>query len=682
MKILETWSGFLAAIRPFLGKAEPLEALQRAGFRLGGDVARAFGDCTPIPTLAPNAIEAMEAELGPVPATTLHIGAKQRAAPRSLGGFRAVAAADLAVLNDVLTELSKVRTIPNELSEERTQQVVTLADLENACTGVPADARLGKLAIPGPPVASASLITPRNMHFRIPFNLPVQPGPASLRGVVEVEQPLGFEVASLDSDPRIRLSPGAIQDLNLRLDVSPTSFLQPRSEDARRTLEQKFALALRRVLIFLFFDSGVLTIRASFAISSTFPNSRVEISQVGVVTLHKDSTDFVVAGVNVESNQETDPDLLVSAELPAAPNNVHAVVDERFASDALSAIIKSGDLADFINRAIRRHVPAIRLIDVIVNGGAITFDDNLLSVSVDCVVPAACPFGKDLGFTGRAFGVPSVAGGTLTIQGSDVDIDVDDGDAAVCLVLSSLTGPLSLMLNEAVLAVLDSLNPAGRNFEFPTYETSDPLPGSEKDLKIQLMRASVSPGTLTADGVASVIPDTLRAFVYLRLVTGVAPRFGVPLVGATVELLELDSPAPAGDDVVIPETGETDRFTDKFEISEVKTYQALPDRSLGSAVTDQSGFVRFASPLRSVGGIFTDVTTRTDIQTGTVISSESRTKEVTETKPDFAITVTDGDGIVLARRLLIARNNPGKHLGTLDHPFEVFVERVVVVRSK
>ena len=70
-----------------------------------------------------------------------------------------------------------------------------------------------------------------------------------------------------------------------------------------------------------------------------------------------------------------------------------------------------------------------------------------------------------------------------------------------------------------------------------------------------------------------------------------------------MELLELDSPAPAGDDVVIPQVGETDTITPKFIISDSRTYQPMQDQSLGTRVTDETGFVRFVAPLRSVGGI-------------------------------------------------------------------------------
>jgi hypothetical protein len=67
--------------------------------------------------------------------------------------------------------------------------------------------------------------------------------------------------------------------------------------------------------------------------------------------------------------------------------------------------------------------------------------------------------------------------------------------------------------------------------------------------------------------------------------------------------------------------------------------------------------------------------------TGKTLSEDIRNRLIQEAKPDFAINVTAADGTVMARRMLIALNNPGKHLGTLDKPFEVHVEAPVVLSS-
>lgn len=179
--------------------------------------------------------------------------------------------------------------------------------------------------------------------------------------------------------------------------------------------------------------------------------------------------------------------------------------------------------------------------------------------------------------------------------------------------------------------------------------------------------------TLTAEGQAGLVPDTIHAFVCLRLVTGLSPEDLTPLSDASVELLELNSPAPAGDDVEIPDTGETERITKKFIIDESRSYQPLPDQSLGTRVTDGSGFVRFVFRMKAAAGILTEITTTEDRVTGRVISTRTQTEFIEESNPDFAINVTAKDGTVLAKRMLIALNNSGRKAGTPEQPLVVRV---------
>lgn len=663
MKITSTWPDFLGSVGPYLTANDPLAAMKQAGIQLGGEVAQAFGNGVVRPVFGAGTLAALTAAYGPPPVVNLHVGRTKPAAARPadiLGGFSAVAAADLAILNQVMAELWLVKTIPQEFSQSLTSAVLTLADLKAACTGVPADAVLGNLQLTAPPAASSSIVTPLNLHFEISFNLPVEStGAASLFGVVHVELPLQFKSDTVTLQPAV----DGIQALTAKLDISPGSVLQLQSEATRALLESKFTAALQIVLTYVF---AVLAIPASVGVSNTFPNSEVSITQIGATCIHNGAKDFLVAGINIGALQTVGAYGLVAAQLPAGSNNIHAVTNGDFATEALASIIQSGDLASYFNRIVARHAPFGLAPPIVVNSGSVSFDNNLINISVDCVLQNACALVKDLGFTASLYGIPSIDGGTLSIQSSDVNMDLDDFDAVVCTILGSLIGPLSLTITEVMLAIVAAYNPTGKNLEFPTTDTSKPLPGSDQDFKIQVTGAALSPGSLIADGVAGLVPDITRAFVCLKLETG---QVATPLAGATVELLELDSPAPAGDDVVIPAVGETERLTGKFIIDDEKTYQPLPDQSLGSGITNQSGFVRIVGPVRAAAGIFTDITTFEDVVTGKETSKQTRTSLVQEHKPDFAVNVTAANGTVLAKRMLIALNNPDKHLGTMDQPF-------------
>jgi hypothetical protein len=678
MAAVSTWSDFLASVRPFLNHASPLESLKQGGFVLGGPVANAFEQPAQHPAFGPDALAVLSAAYGPPPPIDLHLVSQPVEPPqkaRAAGGFRAVASADLAVLNEVFAEMWSVRTIPNELTAEDTGKVLTVADLQDACTGVPPNAVLGNLAITSPPVAFPSTITPLNLRLDVPFNLPVDAF-ASLRGVAHVEQPLEFEnrFPKDATRPRIGLSLVAIERLDVNLEISASSALQLRSEEKRRPLELKIASVLRVVALELLVPGGTLSAPGDVSISNSFPNSRVDVSQIGMVSVNSGSKNFVIAGINVVDQQPIDPSKLMSEQLPTGANNLHAVIDQSFASDALLAVVRSGDLARFINRAVRRHVSAS---EIEVDSASIEFDDTILHLAVRCAAKNACPL-KDLNFTARLSASAVIENGTLSLQSSKIDIDVDTLDKIVCTILSGILGPFGVVFTLAVLVFLAAFDPSGRNLEFPTTANSEPLPGSLKDFKISLTQASIMPGSLIADGKAGLVPDILHAFACLRLIAGDS----TPLDGATVELLELDSPAPAGDDVQIPETAETERFTRKFIIDESTTYQPLPDQSLGTGVTDKTGFVRFVPPLRSVAGILTDITSKEDVQTGKSLSTTTSTELIEEAEPDFAISVTAADGTVLTRRMLIALNNPGKALGTRDAPLVVSINPPSVLNAR
>lgn len=92
-------------------------------------------------------------------------------------------------------------------------------------------------------------------------------------------------------------------------------------------------------------------------------------------------------------------------------------------------------------------------------------------------------------------------------------------------------------------------NPDGKDISTPTAFATL-LPGSESDAAARVDRVSLRPGVMVVDGTAEVVANRERIFTYLQVVEGWP--IAAPLAGATVELIELDSPAPPGDDVVIP----------------------------------------------------------------------------------------------------------------------------------
>lgn len=660
----------MAALAPFLSAPRPLEAAERAGVKLPpglADRAREGKIGKPFP---PELVDALAVEYGPAPPVRVSVQPRTPAA-LSASGYAFVASTDLSVLGDVLSELWRVETIPHQLSESLTNKVFSFAELAANCSNVPEGGALGLLELPSPPTVSASGVTNANLHLDLAFRLPVLVDgeeAAVLAGVFGFELLLDFEVTS---DAFVQPSLAVIQTLTGTLAIAASSTITPQSEAARATLEGLVVTRVRFALLNL--RATTLRFQASIPIQkSRYPNSVLRIVQAGAVTLREGGRDFAIVGVNVQNVHSVSQSALTAVPLPGPELNLHTIVDQEFASDALSTVITSGDLAAFINRVLARHSP-VNLADVTVDGGRIDFQDGRLQVSLDCTMVDACEFKKDLGFTATVTGTPAVVNGTLTIDSSDVDIDLDNTDAFLCTILNSILGPLGTVATIAVEAFIAAYNPSASDLDIPVSETSTPLPGSDKVVHVELTEATMTPGVLTAEGRLALIADPEHVFAYLRVVEKLGPILTLPLAGATVELHELDNPPPAGDDVAVPETGETDVFTQKFETTTVIQYEPQPDALLGTQTTDENGDVTFVVTSNKIGGMETKTTTKSDIQTGNVISSRTEHIPIREPGPDLAVTITSPTGEVLAQRRLVGLNVASRRLGTFDHRVEVVV---------
>jgi hypothetical protein len=164
-------------------------------------------------------------------------------------------------------------------------------------------------------------------------------------------------------------------------------------------------------------------------------------------------------------------------------------------------------------------------------------------------------------------------------------------------------------------------------------------------------------------------------YVYLRLVYVSGEQILGPVANALVTLFELDDPAPAGDDVVIPETGTTSRVNHKFTVTSRTTYAPNSDQAFETLPTDANGCVEFAVSPNDVGGYLTTTSIETDNHTGKIVFEGSVTEIVPEQEPDFGISVVDANGRTIAKRLLIALNVQGKAVGSRDEPLLVKIEK-------
>jgi hypothetical protein len=219
----------------------------------------------------------------------------------------------------------------------------------------------------------------------------------------------------------------------------------------------------------------------------------------------------------------------------------------------------------------------------------------------------------------------------------------------------------------------------------PSSYSFAPLPGSDEDWTLAVQQASANNGTLTVDGTATLAADP-GYFIYLRIVTGNHVTGYTPLPNAQVTLMELDNPAPAGDDVAILQTGNTIHTNSKIITIDSTSYTPTSDQVLGTKTTDDNGAVAFivgpatsSNPdgLNKEGGVLSTIETEINLQTGKTISDHSTTSLVPERFPGFGVAVTDSLGTVLATRQLVVLNAASTHMGTVQNPVLVVVSEGV-----
>jgi hypothetical protein len=670
MSRISRWNDLVTAIGPHLMTDNPLDSLRSSGVEFDGEVAAALNTSSSTPPSHRELMARLRATYGVLP-TTLHVGrAPQEPPPTKTTGFALVATTHLSVLNDVLAEMWRVGTIPHELTDAQTNQVVELGQLRATCSGVPDDAELGHLQFTSPPVVAASSISQRNVRLDVMFNLPLLGSqPTRLSGVLRMEVGLDFQV----HDSVVRPAFGGVNEAPGSLEIHALSPVRPASEQSRQLLETKFVNAGRIGLLGLTQGPDApVQFKVSIPVhKSRFPNSTIDITQMAAVTIRQSGRDYAVIGVNVEQVRDVNPVGLIGQLTPTAPNTLRAVVDEQFASDALSAIIASGDLAAFFNRVIARHSP-ITLTPVEVEDGYVSFTDGKLQVLLDCVWVDACIGTKDLKFTATVLGWPTIENGRLTITGSSIDFDLDNTDAVLCALTGALFGPFGIVFNLFVTGFLASYNPNSSELDIPVSETSDPLPGSDKVLDVNLTSAAMETDVLTSEGGLALISDPLRIYAYLRVVEQLALHEKIPLAGVNVTLYELDFPPPPGDDVVDP-SSYTEIVTNKFQVTEEVIYNPQADELLGTATTDKNGRVTFIVISDMLGGSLTRTTASENFRTGNV-SITVRHELVGEALPDLGASVRTAQGTPLAGKRLIGLNVVNRRFGRFDQPIDVVVK--------
>lgn len=673
MATLSTWEQFIAAVNPFLNTPHPMDAMRKAGFSLSGVVEEAFKRVKPtIPPAPPGK------SLGPPPLPIRINLVPPFVPPTPSSGFQAVVTTGLAGLDAVLQELWAVGTIPNQVSPDEVGQLFSLTDLSQLCSNVPTGSgySLGGLQLTSPISASVSTVSPNNVHLVVDISLLILgPQPTSFDAQLQVELPLVFETFP-DSKSKLRMrlaqDNSGVGAVVATLKVSTSSQIQPLSEQALATLEADFTQGVIDALRFLSIQ-GPLSFPVEYT-NSNFPNTHWKLTEGYGATMRGRQEGFGAFGANLVSSNDINPPLLAAAITDFFPNNTHLAIHESFATDAVNLLVSSGDLTSYVIDFMTRHGIGI---DPRATSGTVTFRNGQIAVNLDFVCPGFCGGFVDINFSLGLSGPPVISNGRLLIGAQYADISISAGDEIACLFVLGIWNPLAQLLIGEFGLVSGGDNAPTQGF--PVTYSFTPLPGSLYDWIVSFQSATADQGFLSLDGAATMARDTTHIFVFLRLIHEVEPRITAPLANVNVTLLELDNPAPAGDDVVVPQTGTFTHVNPKFTVRDDVTYQPSPDQIFDTATTDENGLVEFVVIPNNIAGKVTDTQTITSNHDPNDSEESTSTYPVAEARPDFGITVVDQDGYVLANRILVSLNAPGQMVGTRQSPLVVIIPNRPIV---
>lgn len=175
MTTLATWPELLEAVQPFLTAASPLQAMNEAGFVFADDLSKSLERQRLVPIIDPALLQQLQREYGPPPPLRLYVGRPPRTVLQRAGGYRAVGSTGLDLVNQILNELWRVRTIPNSFDQADTHSLISIGTLRDTCNGVPDDATGAVMYVTTAPVVTPGEVLPQTARIDIGFQLLLNP---------------------------------------------------------------------------------------------------------------------------------------------------------------------------------------------------------------------------------------------------------------------------------------------------------------------------------------------------------------------------------------------------------------------------------------------------------------------------------------------------------------------------
>lgn len=670
MAILTTPQELLPLLGSVVTAEDPLAALERKGHSFSPALKSSLQPRR-VPTATERAQWTKAARMsGPV---TFTAGKTTQAAARELatGEYEFTAGIRMGVANEILAGTLANGTLPDTLFLDELLSAGSIDLFMGAFRMDRPGGRIGRMLFTAPPVLAVvgegSDRVAVTFPFRLLFERISRTAGRTIRTVVtqatgrlRLIVGLTTQVATVRAgERRLEMQIDLSQSLDARLDIDPGSPVQRVSQPAPGEVDGLAVLiqnALQQQL--------AERLRVSISAQIPMPIGRLEIHETAMLT----RGDALLVGVKVQGTPAPgNPETLV-AHFPNAATNFFTRLHDQVLRIAVRSAARSGELTAMA----RRTHP-----DAQISSADVAFGKDTISLMATGKVVDMCPFGVDMGFTMTTTLRFTLEGTRIKVT-KETSIDLDNADVALCLLTSlgtallaaigvltmqgflaalgtfSVIGVLTLLLEFDVPDLLSRLLEESKNE--PIYvELDAPLPGTDllPTLTGPLVRLDESTMLLLAR--LGTRPDDVNTYFYVRFMEADELGIARAMRGVGVTMMDRDSPAPAGDDVVLPAptTRTTAHQTPNGVIATTTrtTYERTRDEAVRTGTTDYSGRVRMYIPwdgLATRGGVKVEEIRRWNVDTDDEEGPGAmRRTNVREARPDFYFKVTRGNGSVV-----------------------------------
>jgi hypothetical protein len=625
------------------------------------------------------------------------------------GDFDVIAAVRLPQVDQVLSGLLAARTIPwaidagRSLSADQLRQAMLL--FRGGFTGIPTGAAvsLGKLnlleVLPTRPIAGTDqvLLTVRvSLDFVVPTGLvkgPRERVVASLLGTITITVTARADI-DFSGEPSMVIRV-ALPDTGqfLALKTAPESAIQPQTPTSEAAVAFFLAIALKESL------GEALP---SFAMSPVIKlpklaDTTVVVQEIQVRAREEDGGSLVV-GVLI-TPRPGNPDRLVSP-FGVKGGNLYLRIHEDLLKEAVRRAKESGEL----ERLAREEDDDLRI-----DSADVEFRKNQIRFLLKGRVVDACALVIDAHWDAHVDVNYKVEGNKLTIEWKgDASPDWSNPKTYLCILVmlaAAVVGAviIGLLLSPAVVAIIGVLLAIdnfstlkiivlGKQFDGNSVVTvTVPVPRTELLPRLAPVALVTASGAQEAWYDLTLEPDRINTHVYAQVnAHGDFPfRTVRPLSGLKVKLMDQDAPRPAGDDSVVPPTGERIIGENKkLIITEVVQFTApLADQVLGEVTTTSEGIAHFMvtpGQFHTGAGVVTTSRITEHLDTG---KTDIRTsiRQLSEARPDlyFLVLLAGGAAQVDSRNqgrgLML--NTPAGDVGAPGAPIEVVVQDGPVIKG-